>query len=104
MNLECPSIFSGCGKRSVQGAARVDNEQIAGRKPARQFPEARVLDRISLDIRNEQPHLVSSEATRLRWLGSFEFRRQVETGGHTRCSHGASSRWATNRSPLTSAG
>ena len=90
-----------CG---VQCAAGVDDEQVAGREPARQIAEARVLDRIVLDIRHQQPDLVAPETARLRRFGGFESGRQLEVRDYTCCSHRASCRCASNRSPLRSDG
>src|ERR1700704_2822530 len=100
MNLERLSAFGPGRYRRVQGATGIDDEQVACREPARQIGEACVLDRIGLDIRDEQSHLVASEATRLGRFGRFEIGRQFEIRVYTRCSHRASSRWAANRSPL----
>ena len=78
MNLERLSVFGLRGYRGVQRAAGIDDEQVARRKPARQIGEAGVLDRIGLDIRDEQSHLVAPEATRLRRFGRFEAGRELE--------------------------
>ena len=52
--------FVGCGQRRVHRAAGVDDEQIAWREPSRQVAESRVLDRVAVDARHEQPHLVAA--------------------------------------------
>src|SRR6185312_8526215 len=91
-------------QRGVQRPARVDDEQIARREPAWQIEEARVLDRVGVDVGDQQPHVVTPEAARFGRLTRLEVRRQLEPGAHTRCSHRASSCCAANRSPLTLAG
>src|SRR5207237_6372593 len=69
MNLERLSVFGRCRHCGVQGATGIDHEQVACREPSRQISEAGVLDRIGLDIRDEQSHLIAPEATRLRRFG-----------------------------------
>src|SRR5687768_5938178 len=105
MQLEVTAVTGGRRKRCVHRCARVDDEQIAGREPARQIGEARVLYRITLEIRYEQPYLVAPQTARFRRLTCFEIGWQLEIGDHhAGCSHRASSACASKRSPLTSDG
>src|SRR6266850_2958338 len=104
MQFELTAIVSHGRQRGVHRRAGVDHEQIARREPAREIGEARVLDRIALDVRYEQPDLIALQAARLWRLGGFEIGRKIEVCDHAGCSHGASSACAANRPPLTSSG
>src|SRR5258705_7016281 len=104
MQFELTAIVSHGRQRGVHRRAGVDHEQIASRKPPGEIGKTRVLDRIALDVRYEQPDLIARQAASLWRLRGFEIGRKIEVRDHARCSHGASSACAANRPPLTSAG
>ena len=91
MQLQPLAAVGGRGERGIQGAARVDDEQVAGGEPSRQIVEARVLDRVGGQVRHEQAHLIAGQAARFGRLTRFERGRQRKVGDYAGCSHRASS-------------
>src|SRR4051812_24768651 len=99
MQLEHFAAADGRRERGIQGAARVDDQEIAWGEPPWQVGEAAVIDRIEVDAGDEQAYFVAPEAARLRRFGGLEGRRQLEVRNYTCCSHRASSCCAANRWP-----
>ncbi len=92
MDFERLSISRHRRDRGVQCPARVDDEHIAGGEPAWQIGEPRMVERVGVEIGDEQSYVIPPETTRLRRFSRFERRRQLEVRHDTCCSHRASSR------------
>jgi hypothetical protein len=65
-------------QRGWQRSGVVHDHQIAWAQEVGQVAEPRMDDTVIVGVADQQTHLVTAEAARLRWLAGFQLRRQRE--------------------------
>src|SRR5437764_13226356 len=92
-NLSVTMPSTNCGKRRVDPRARVHDQDVAAVQELGNVGEARVMNRLAIGLRDEQPYLVTLETACLWWLlrrqiaGQLEVNQTVHSGdAHTAVS------------------
>src|SRR5437868_11351361 len=77
-------------ERRVECSTRVDYDDVPGIQKIREIEESRVGDRVVIDSRNHEAHLIARESTHFRWLVSRDFVTNLEVEWSFECNHAAS--------------
>ncbi len=78
VDVDRGAVGAGAVERRREGAAGVDDDDVAFAEESRQVAESRVFDAAAALRRDHEAHAVAREAAGFGRLGGFELRREVE--------------------------